>query len=301
MSRIAVLGAGAVGCYYGGRLAVAGHDVTFVMRSGAEAVRQSGFKVESVHGDFELSEVKVVTNPKEVGPVDLLIVAWKATANHQFEKVIPHLCSDDTEVLTLQNGLGNDALLANLIVPAKILGGLCFVCINRIAPTLIKHTASGRISLGSYLETSHPRAVYWAELFQRSGIECQAVPDLEAAQWRKLIWNIPFNGLAITMGGVDTATLLSSSAGEAQVRAVMKEIIMVNEKLGFGLPANLLEQQIETTRAMGRYLPSSLLDYLAGKPVELDAIWKIPQQVVRERGLKTPALDELIIELESLC
>ena len=116
---MAVVGSGAIGLYYGGRLAEAGGDVRFLMRSDFEAISRGGLKVESVHGNFELPRVQAFRTPGEIGPVDLVIVAWKATANHLLASVLPPLLHAGTQVLTLQNGLGNCEALAEIVGPQR--------------------------------------------------------------------------------------------------------------------------------------------------------------------------------------
>ena len=210
-NSVAVVGSGAIGLYYGGRLAAAGEDVRFLMRSDFDAISQGGLKVESVHGDFELPVVKAFRTPEEIGPVDLVIVAWKATANHLLSTVLPPLLHAETQVLTLQNGLGNCEAIAEITGPERVLGGLCFVCINRISPGLVRHSAGGRVSIGEWHPGIPGRAAEIALRFKAAGIPASAVGNLKLAQWEKLIWNIPFNGLSVAEGGVTTDVLLASA------------------------------------------------------------------------------------------
>ena len=146
--RIAIVGTGAIGGYYGARLAEAGQEVVFLLRSDFEYVSQHGFNVESVAGDFQLPEVVCARDSANIGPVDLVIVAWKATSNRHYEKVIRPLLHEDTQILTLQNGLGNCEALAELFGAHRVFGGLCFVCVNRISAGKISHTASGQVRVG---------------------------------------------------------------------------------------------------------------------------------------------------------
>ena len=124
--KIAIVGAGAVGSYYGGRLAAAGHDVCFLLRSDYEVVKEKGLRVESMDGDFFLPEVSAYRTSEEIGEVDLVVIAWKTTANGSYEKVIRPLVGEKTMILTLQNGLGNVEKLGELFGPERVLGGLCF-------------------------------------------------------------------------------------------------------------------------------------------------------------------------------
>src|SRR5437588_74750 len=136
--KIAVVGCGAVGSFYGAKLARAGQDVHFLLRSDYEVVRRSGVMIRSPQGDFN-ARPKCARVPEEIGPSDLVMIALKTTANDQFSKLVPPLVSKTTPVVTLQNGLGNEEQLAQLFAVEQIMGGLCFVCLNRIEPGVIHH------------------------------------------------------------------------------------------------------------------------------------------------------------------
>lgn len=291
---VAVVGSGAIGLYYGGRLAAAGEDVRFLLRSDFEAVSRDGLKVESVHGDFELSQVQAFRKPEEIGPVDLVIVAWKATANHQLATVLPPLLHAGTQVLTLQNGLGNCEALAEIVGPERVLGGLCFVCINRISPGLASHSAGGRVSLGEWRADGTGRAAELERRFKAAGIHGVAVEDLERSQWEKLVWNIPFNGLSVAEGGVTTDVLLASQDTENEIRALMAEVIAASRALGLELSDDLIDLNIDRTRPMGPYRTSSMIDFVEGREVEVAPIWEEPLRRAIEAGVAMPHTMELV-------
>ena len=136
--KIAVVGCGAVGSYYGAKLAHAGHDVHFLLRSDYEVVRQEGVLIRSPEGDFHVRP-QGARDPGEIGLCELVLIGLKTTANDQFAKLLPPLVGPGTAVLTLQNGLGNEDQLARLFPAEQIMGGLCFVCLNRVAPGVIQH------------------------------------------------------------------------------------------------------------------------------------------------------------------
>ena len=296
-NNVAVVGSGAIGSYYGGRLAQHGEDVRFLLRADYPAIRRAGLRVSSVHGDFFLPQVQGFRTPAEIGPVDLVIVAWKATANAHLATVLPPLMHDTTQVLTLQNGLGNCETLAALVGPERVLGGLCFVCINRLAPGMVKHTAGGRVAIGEWRPDPRGRAIELARRFKAAGIPTEAVTSLETAQWQKLVWNIPFNGLAVAAGGVTTDVLLANPATEAEIRALMVEVITAARALGLDLTDDLIEFNVERTRPMGPYRPSSMIDYLAGQEVELGPIWEEPLRRARQVGVPMPRLEHLLTTL----
>jgi 2-dehydropantoate 2-reductase len=291
---VAVVGSGAIGLYYGGRLAAAGEDVRFLVRSDFDEISRHGLKVRSVHGDFELPQVTACRTPEEMGPVDLVIVAWKATANHQLATILPPLLHAGTQVLTLQNGLGNCEALAEIVGPERVLGGLCFVCINRLSPGNILHSAGGRVSLGEWRPDGAGRAGELEQRFKAAGIQAFAVENLEKSQWEKLVWNIPFNGLSVAEGGVTTDVLLASQETENEIRALMTEVIQAARALGLDLSDDLIDNNIDRTRPMGPYRTSSMIDFVEGREVEVGPIWEEPLRRAVEAGVAMPRMSELL-------
>lgn len=291
---IAIIGSGSVGLYYGGRLAKAGEDVRFLLRSDFDAVSKDGLAVESIHGGFELPRVKCSKKAEEIGPVDLVIVAWKATSNAHLAEVFPPLLHAGTQVLTLQNGLGNCEELAEIVGPERVLGGLCFVCINRAGPGKIRHSGGGRISLGEWRPGAAGRAAELEARFRAAEIRAAAVADLEKAQWEKLVWNIPFNGLSVAGGGVTTDRLLGSPETLAEIRAIMAEVVAAARALGFDLADGLIESNIENTRPMGAYRTSSMVDFVEGREVEVGPIWEEPLRRALGAGVAMPRVEAML-------
>ncbi len=299
--RIAIIGSGAVGCYYGGRLAQHGHDVHFLLRSDHDVVKAGGLHVKSCDGDFHLPQVNCHRSTAEIGPCDLVIVAMKTTANEALPGLIPPLLGTgpETMILTLQNGLGSDDFLAECFGSGRVLGGLCFVCINRLGPGRIEHFAQGHVSLGEHSGPPQPRTLALAEMMRAAGISCGVEENLLTARWKKLVWNVPFNGLSIAAGSVDTAKILATPALEQRVRELMREIIETAGRLGHEIPLSLIDSMIERTRTMAGYKPSSLVDFLAGREVELDTIWGEPLHRAKVAGLEMPKLQALHEELRT--
>ena len=293
-NRVAVVGSGAIGLYFGGRLAAAGEDVNFLVRSDFDAISENGLNVESVHGDFELPQVKVFQNAAEIGPVDLVIIAWKATANHQLAAILPPLLNQGTQVLTLQNGLGNCEQIAEIVGPERVLGGLCFVCINRISPGLVRHSNGGLMMIGEWNPTAAGRVLELERRFKSAGIKAVAVENLEKAQWEKLVWNIPFNGLSVAEGGVTTDVLIADGEMEHEIRALMAEVVTAGRALGFELSDDLIDFNLNRTRSMGPYRTSSMIDFVEGREVEADPIWGEPLRRATAAGVEMPHLENLL-------
>jgi 2-dehydropantoate 2-reductase len=293
IEKIAVVGAGAVGGYYGARLAQHGADVHFLLRSDFDAVAQNGWKVRSLDGDFNLApgQIHVYRQAEEMPKVDLVVVALKTTSNDQFAELIGPLVGEKTFILTLQNGLGNEEMLAELFGAERILGGLAFTCINRIGPGEIHHMDHGLIRLGQ-LAGGTETATAIAELFNRSRIRCDVLEDLRYGRWEKLVWNVPFNGLGAALD-LSSDRLIASEDGAALVGELMKEILAVAGSIGVQLPSELISLKIEQTRTMGAYKTSMQIDRQCGRAMEIEAIIGKPLKIAKERGVATPFLEFL--------
>lgn len=205
-------------------------------------------------------------------PADIVLVALKSTANNTLASLIPSLLKPTTTLITLQNGLGNEDVLAKFAAPPQILGGIAFTCINRTSDGVVDHSAHGLIRLGAF-DQGNRNLSEIASLFSACKIECEAINDLIHGRWRKLIWNVPFNGLG---AGLDLTTdeLLASSTGEKMVTVLMQEIMSAGAALGmsFDDPQGMVRDQLAKTLEMGRYRTSMQLDRHNQRPLELEAI-----------------------------
>jgi 2-dehydropantoate 2-reductase len=291
---ITIVGTGAVGAYYGGRLAQHGHDVHFLLRGDYHAVKKNGWTIRSCDGDFTLPSetVHVYNDPAKMPRADLVIVTLKTTANAQFESLVAPLIKEETSILTLQNGLGNEERLAELFGARRVLGGMAFVCINRIEPGVVHHIAEGTITLGEFGSAAGQRAWGIAEMFQLSRIPCRVLDDLRYGRWEKLVWNIPFNGLSAALNQT-TDVLVGSQPGEELVRSLMEEVIAGARGVGVELPGSLVSAKIEQTRGMGPYKTSMHLDLLSGRAMEVEAIFGYPMRVAQQAGVAVPRLEML--------
>lgn len=303
MDKIAIIGAGAVGGYYGARLATVHSSVHFLLRSDLEAVRQNGLQVLSPWGDFAVNPVHTHATSQSIGACDLVVIAMKSTANAALEQILPPLLHDRTMLLTLQNGLGNEEFLAERYGGERVLGGKCFVCLNRIAPGVIRHLGHGIITLGEFRRPPQERTHALAELIRESGVRCEVCDDIEEVLWRKLTWNIPFNGLTIAHGqgrrGIDVGQVIGDPELLEITRSLMRETIAIAAAHGVTIPEDYIDFQIERTKPMGEYRPSSLLDFEAGREVEIEPIWGEPLRRARKLGIAAPNLESLYEKLQT--
>ena len=309
--KIAIVGPGALGSYYGAKLCRDGHEVHFLLRSGLDVVRRRGVEVQGATESFQVRP-KCARTPAEIGACDLVLIALKTTANGEFPRLLPPLVAPHTAVLTLQNGLGNEEDLARLFPAGQILGGLCFVSLNRLAPGVVRHLDGGKILFGEFQRWPEPRTHDLATLFRHAGIPCQVADDLAKAHWLKLVWNIPFNGLGVaSAAGYEAVSDLRSDISElrsigpclptdrlladprwlALVRELMLEVIATATALGHAIPPSYADEEIGRTRGMGSYRASTLVDFERGSPLELESLFLRPLREARAAGVPVLRLE----------
>lgn len=297
--RIVIVGSGALGLFYGGLLQRGGNDVHFLLRSDYDAIMQKGLTVHSIDGDYYLPHVQGHKNTAEIGPVDLVLVGLKTFANRHLGELIWPLLSEDTQILTLQNGLGNEDYLADLFGAERIIGGVAFLCSNRGEPGHIHHTAAGRIIIGEHQVIDQSRLDLLAGCFRSAGIDCKTTGDLKRARWEKLVWNIPYNGLcALLQQSVDL--LMQTQATRHLVRDLMVEVIAAAnaQDLTKVITEGYADSMLEFTDGMGIYKPSMQIDREEGRELEIQAIFRIPLEYGLKRNIKMPQVEMLATLLE---
>ncbi len=299
MASIAVIGAGAVGGYYGALLARAGHDVRFLMRSDLAAVRERGLEVRSFRGDFHVAAVQAFATAEEIGPVDWAICSLKATDLDEAQALLAPCVGEGTRVLAFMNGLGIEERFAGWAGGRRVFGGMAFVCINRGEAGVIHHLEYGRVSIGHFEDDPGELALL-AQLLESGGIEVTVAPNLRYARWEKLCWNIPFNGLSVAAGGVGTRAIVEDPALRATAERAMREVVAIaNADLAAaGSEARLAGDAVvgwmfAQTDTMGDYRTSMVIDYVAGRPLEVESILGEPLRRAAALGVAAPTIATL--------
>ncbi|MCX7964424.1 MAG: 2-dehydropantoate 2-reductase [Candidatus Hydrogenedentota bacterium] len=301
--RIGVIGAGALGAFYGACLARAGADVHFLMRSDHEAVRQHGLRIQSILGDFDLRP-PVYASARELGPCDLLLIGLKTVDNAALPELLAPTATADTIILTLQNGLGNEEAIAAALVSNRtvcdfptaskqIIGGTAFLCSNRIAPGVIHHSAHGFIRLAEFCGRPRSRTHEIAQSFVEAGIECEVRESLASIRWEKLVWNIPFNGLGVAAHHADTRVILEDPELRALAWNLMGEVLEAARADGVSIPDELRADLMQKTESMGAYKSSMQIDYENGRPLEVEALLGEPVRRARRAGIPVPRMEML--------
>lgn len=312
----AILGTGALGGFYGARLQQAGLEVHFLLRSDYERVQQHGLIVESVDGDFELPHVHAYADVNAMPPCDVVIVALKTTQNHGLSQLLPPIVKPNGVVLVLQNGLGIEAQVAEIVGNDRVMGGLCFLCSNKIAAGHIRHVDYKDVTLADYAADYAPcgitdRLQQIAADFVQAGIPIELAEDLFVARWQKLMWNIPFNGLSVVL---NTATdrLMADPPIRQLSEQLMQEVragcaaCVRQTALGLAggrdrlIPQAFVDKMLDYTAKMKPYRTSMKIDYDEHRPLEVEAIFGNPLRMAQQAGAELPRIEMLYQQLKFL-
>lgn len=308
----AILGTGAMGGFYGACLQKTGVDVHFLLHSDYEYVNKHGLIVESKDGDFTLPHVKAYRNVEKMPPCDVVVVALKTTQNHLLPKLLPNVVKDDGVVLVLQNGLGVEDEIAQIVGSKRVMGGLCFLCSNKVGPGYIRHLDYGEIKLAEYAPdyqscgiTERMRQI--ARDFERAGIPIKLAEDLLLARWQKLVWNIPYNGLSVVLNA-RTDELMADVHTRALVEQLMWEVVAGAkscDRAAFPqknriIPDSFVELMLDYTLKMKPYRTSMKIDYDEKRPLEVETMFGNPLRLAQQNGVDLPKITMLYQQLKFL-
>ena len=292
--KYAIVGVGGIGGYYGGRLAQSGQEVHFLCRSDYQHIKEHGLKVESVKGDFHLTQVNAYNDAKQMPPCDVILVCTKTLSNYQLKEILPPLVHQDSLVILVQNGLGMEQTLAQALPDIKIAGATAFICSFKVGQGHIRHAEYGELSLSPYHACVADSLKQVALDLQQAGIPTQYVDDLNYLRWKKLVWNIPYNGLTVLMNA-STDKLTFDADSRPLLQDLMREVIEAAAACGATIPFDFIDKMIASTEKMTPYSPSMKLDYEASRPMEIDTMYTCPILTARAAGYemkKTAVLEQ---------
>lgn len=300
----AIVGTGAIGGYYGACLQKAGFSVSFLVRSDYDQIRERGLIVESWRGDFTLPQVAAYTNAAEMPPADVVIVTLKTTHNEALAKILPSILKDDGVVVLLQNGLGAEEYVAQIVGSDRMIGGLGFICANKVGPGHIHHLDEGAVKLAQYSNSYQFKGItermrQIAADLEKGGVEVFLSEDLLLSRWEKLMWNIPYNGLSVVLDAT-TQQLMADSQARSLIQQLMQEVRLGAESHQRLIPESYIQNLLETTDRMKPYRTSMKIDYDLGRPIEVEAIVGNPLRVAAAGGVHLPRIEMLYQQLKFL-
>ena len=302
--RYCVLGTGALGGFYGGLMAKRGLDIHFLLHSDFEHVVKHGLRVDSKLGNFVLPKINAYAKPQDMPKCDVAIIGLKSTQNHLLEDLLKPILRDDSIVLVLQNGLNVEQTARGIVGPNRVAGGCCFLCSNKVGPGHIRHLDYGRIVFGAYrgIDGSDPgpspqmlQAVL--QDMVASGIEAYLTEDLPTTKWKKLMWNIPFNGLSVLLNA-STDAIMNDPDSRLLARRISEEVRQIALAAGSPIEPSYVDWVIDHTDDMVPYDSSMRLDYLNGRAIEVEAIYGNALQEAQRCGFAAPIVMTMYQQLK---
>ncbi len=272
--KILILGSGAIGCYFGGRLAQAGLEVSLVARSDYAALRnKKEIQIKSYEGDFSYRPYHLFDHSDSLPTdFDFVLVCQKALPQIPLVEQLRPLAKNGATLVLMQNGVEVEAPIAQAFPHNTVLGGIAFIGVSRLAPGKIHHQLAGGLTLGAYPQQVSSAANNLASWFQQAGVPAKASAEIQKERWKKLVWNASFNPVGVLAHGANTAQMLNHPATLRLIQGIMDEVIALAGQLGYAIHPDFAKKQIETTRQMPPYQTSMLLDFQQGRVMELEAI-----------------------------
>jgi 2-dehydropantoate 2-reductase len=291
--RILVVGTGAVGGFYGSRLAQAGAQVTTVNRSDYEAVAKNGILIDSIDGNYHFKPHNVLRKVAHYKSYpDYILVALKSLPQLDIADIIAPAVGPKTTIFLLQNGVNIEENISVKFFDNEIISGLAFICVNRTKPGHIIHLCHGKLVVGTYPNGSSVAVSKLADLFNKSSTPCRISETIVTERWRKLIWNAPFNPISV-LTRTDTQQIMSQPETVALVRSIMEEVYAVAASVGHNLPTDIIDINIADTQIMRPYKTSMLLDYEGNRPLEIETILGNVVRTAKKNGVMVPRLQTM--------
>jgi 2-dehydropantoate 2-reductase len=288
--RIVVYGTGGVGGYFGGRLAQAGEDVTFIARGEhLRAIRANGLRVDGPNGDFVIDPARATDNVNETGETDLVILGVKAWQVPDAARAIKHVVGPTTTVLPLQNGVDAVPQLVAELGSANVVGGLCRIVSYVVEPGHIRHAGfAPTIIIGELDNQRTERITKIEEVFKHAGLDTTIAADIQVALWTKFLFIASFSGVG-ALANAPAGVLRSDPKRRAQMLSAMEEIYSLAHARGVKLPADSVEKVMAAVDGLPDDATSSMQrDIAAGKPSELEAQNGAVVRMARESGIDVP-------------
>ncbi len=300
MTKILVIGTGAVGGLYAAKLAQAGAEVTVLCRSDYDLVKKSGIFIKSHWGNFHFTPKKVLHDLSQYqDQADFILVATKVLPEISVIDLVSPVLSVNSSVVLLQNGIHIEKPIVKNFPQHHLISVIAFVCAAKNAPAIIYHQDYGRLIIGDFPNGVSAKTFELIELLKKSGVPVEASKNIQLERWKKLVWNSAFNPISVIAGGVDTKAILENFDLQKLAKNVMQEVCLLAKVDGFELPENIIEKTIDLTEKMRPYKTSMLLDFEAKRPMEIEAILGNAISFAKEKSVAVPFLSRLYEDLKN--
>jgi len=279
----AVIGTGALGGYYGGRLANAGQEVHFLFHSDYDFVKENGLFIDSVDGEFTVNPIYAYRQTSQMPVCDVVLVCLKTTNNELLREMLPPILHKNSLVILIQNGLGIEEELATYFPDLSIAGGLAFICSAKLGKGRIGHFDYGKITIGAYQKENKNVLEQVCADFVQAGVPAELSLNLKESRWKKLVWNIPYNGMTVVLN-TNTVYLMKQPDSRQLIRDLMIEVITAANHCGVEIGEEFAAEMMDSTDAMLPYAPSMKLDFDARRTMEITTIYTNPIQTALKAG-----------------
>lgn len=301
--KVLLVGAGALGVFFTSKLAAAGAQTAVVARSDYETASIHGYEINDKGTVCRFQPDFVIRSAAQCPfTPDYLLITSKILPEVDLKKLTAGVpVSPSTVIVLIQNGIAIEEPVAEIFPRQEILSTVAYLCASRPGPGKIVNTGPGRLETGSYpAGPPSPAAKHLAELFIRGGAPCQVLENIQYARWRKLLWNVPFNPVSVLAGGADTGWLCDGAEREKLCRDLMDEVIAIAASVGIMLAPREADEMIAYTKSLKPYNSSMLQDYLAGRPLEVEAILGNALRIAGRNGISAPRMETCYALLKSI-
>jgi len=291
--RIAIMGAGGLGSYLGGRMVHAGLDVTFIARGEQlRALRQNGLEVKSAYGDYSLGPVKATDKPTESGPVDLILFCVKSYDTLLAAQLIKPMVVPQTAIIPVLNGIDHVKTLGDVVGSEHVLGGVAMIVAHMIAPGKVEQLGPvHQLEFGEMGGDISERCISIEETLAATGIEVKAIPNIVERMWWKLCIVCGFAGVFSVVRG-NKAVVSKTPEPLALLRQAIVEAVAVAQANGISLSPEIADEILKSLEdASPEYKPSMLVDLEKGRRLELEAVIGIITRSGKDLGVPTPVND----------
>ena len=296
--KYGIIGTGAIGGYYGGKLARAGQEVHFLFHSDYEFVKRNGLQIDSCDGSFHV-QANAYQTTSDMPQCDVVLVCLKSVNNTKLKELLPPLLHENTLVVLIQNGIGIEQDVQQMFPGVQLAAGLAFICSAKTEPGRVSHQCYGSINIANYSCRHEEQVQTLVDEFRQADIETGLV-EYHEARWKKAVWNMPFNGMTVALN-TQTDLLLKHPATRQLIREQMMEVVGASRALGVnGVDEAFVEKMIQMTDEMTPYSPSMKLDFDFHRPMEIHYLYTRPIEIARQAGFCMPKLEMLEAELKFL-
>lgn len=292
--KILVIGTGAIGGLYAAKLSQVGAEVSVVCRSDYEQVKRGGIEIKSLWGDFVFKPHQVLRDVKEFKEkADFILIATKALPEISLPDIIKPVLTPETSIAIIQNGIFIEKDLAQAFPNHHLLSIIAFIAVKKEQPALVEHDDNGKLIIGEKQNPNPQKTQELFDLWQKSGVPCVLSDNIQLDRWKKLLWNASFNPISVLAGELNTKEMLDDPEIKFWIRDAMLEVQLLAKADGYEISDDFIEDTIDATAARKNpALTSMLLDFKAGRKMELEAILGNALKFAAEKNVDLPLMQD---------